>query len=146
MSTTTNVINHGKSKYIQGDFHSKKNNSVFPYKSSYELAYLQQLESDDKVVQYIYEPFELYYKDIKNSQRIYRPDFMVLYSDGSIRITEVKPEIMLSDYDVRSKAKSARAFIKENYTDLDIKYEFITEKNLFNDAKEYQDFIKSIKG
>lgn len=146
MYTTTNVINHGKSRYIQGDFFSKKNNSTFAYKSSYELAYLQQLESDESVIQYIYEPFDLYYKDIKNNQRIYKPDFMVLFEDGSVRITEVKPEIMLSDYDVRAKAKSARAFIKENYPGVDIAYKFITEKDLFNDDKEYQDFIKSIKG
>lgn len=145
MSIIIKEINHGKTKYIQGDYYSKKNASTFPYRSSYELAYLHLLEKDSSVVQYIYEPFDLYYKDIKNAKRTYRPDFMVLYEDGSVRISEVKPHIMLSDYDVRAKAAAARSYIKENYTDIDIKYQFITEKDLFNSDKEYQDFIKSIR-
>lgn len=139
------IVQHGKGKYIQGDFYSKKNQETYPYKSSYELAYLQQLELDATVLQYIYEPFELYYIDSNSKRRIYRPDFMVLFKDGKILITEIKPEVMLKDYDVQAKARAARQYLKENYTGVDINYKFVTEKNLFNSDKEYTDFIRSIK-
>ena len=139
------IVLLGKAKYIQGNFFSKKNNDNFPYKSSYELAYLHQLESNEEVFSYIYEPFELYYIDSNSKQRIYRPDFMVLLKDGSIKITEVKPQVMLKDYDVQSKARACKQYIKERYSDIDIEYKFITEKELFNNDKEYADFLKSIK-
>lgn len=146
MSTSTSVIlRHGKTKYIQGNYYSKKNDDNFPYKSSYELAYLHQLEVEEEVIKYLYEPFELYYNDVNGKQRIYRPDFMILYANGSIEITEVKPKVMLKDFDVQSKARSCKLYIQENYKDVDISYRFITEQDLFNSDKEYQDFIKSIK-
>lgn len=146
MSILTNEIpKHGKAKYIQGNFFSKKNNENYPYKSSYELAYLHQLESDTAVVNFLYEPFELYYNDVNGKQRIYRPDFMVLYGNGKIEIAEVKPKAMLKDFDVQSKARSCKLYLIENYVDVDINFKFITEQDLFNSDKEYQDFIKSIK-
>lgn len=70
---------------------------------------------------------------------------MVLYADGKMEITEVKPKIMLKDYDVKAKASACRAYLEETYKDIDIKYRFITEKNLFSSDKEYTDFVKSIK-
>lgn len=103
------------------------------------------MENDDNVIKFIYEPFELYYFDVHNTRRIYRPDFMVLYTDGRMEITEVKPKIMLKDYDVRAKASACRDYLEENYKDINISYRFITEKNLFSSDKEYNDFIKSIK-
>lgn len=139
------IVQLGKTKYIQGNYYSKKNDGNYPYKSSYELAYLHQLESDPEVLQYIYEPFELYYTDVNEKRRVYRPDFMVLYSDGKIRITEVKPSAMLKDYDVQSKARSCKQYIETSFTNVDIEYKFITEKDLFQSDKEYSDFLKSIK-
>lgn len=147
MSTSTNVtVRHGKAKYVQGDFYSKKNDEQFPYKSSYELAFLHQIETNPEVLSYIYEPFELYYNDYTGKRRIYIPDFMVLYKDGSIQISEIKPKIMLQDFDVQSKARSCREYLIENYKDIKINYKFITEKDLFTTSKEYTDFLKSIKG
>ena len=146
MSTSISVtIKHGKTKYVQGSFYSVKNEESFPYKSSYELAYLHQLESNTEVLKYMYEPFDLYYRDANQKQRIYKPDFMVLYQNGSIEITEVKPKIMLQDFDVQAKARSCREYIKEYYKDVEIQYRFITERDLFSSDKEYQDFLKSIK-
>lgn len=145
MSTSTKRVPHGQSKYIQGNFYSEKNDSTFPYKSSYELAYLEKIEKSNKVLKYLYEPFEVGYVDYYNKNRMYRPDFMVLHEDGSILITEIKPEAMLEDFDVQAKAKAAEVFIKEKYKGLDIKYKFITEKNLFKDIGDYTKFIKRIK-
>ena len=64
------IVQLGKTKYIQGNYYSKKNDGNYPYKSSYELAYLHQLESDPEVLQYIYEPFELYYTDVNEKRRV----------------------------------------------------------------------------
>lgn len=135
----------GKAKYVQGNFYSKKNNVTFPYKSSYELAYLHQLESNPNVHQYIYEPFSLYYVDVNDKKRTYIPDFMVLFIDGKIEITEIKPQIMLRDFDVQSKAKACREYISATFKDVNMIYKFVTEKDLFANDKEYTDFIKSIK-
>lgn len=145
MSTSTKRVLHGQSKYVQGDFYSKKNDSTYPYKSSYELAYLEKLEKDDQVLKYLYEPFEVPYVDYYSKNRMYRPDFMVLSEDGSILITEIKPEAMLEDFDVKAKAKAAQLFIKEKYKDINIEYKFVTEKHLFKDIKAYTDFIKRVK-
>ena len=134
-----------KAKYVKCNFYSKKNDVTFPYKSSYELAYLHQLESNPNVHQYIYEPFSLYYVDVNDKRRTYIPDFMVLFMDGKIEITEIKPQIMLRDFDVQSKAKSCREYIAETFKGVDMVYKFITERDLFASDKEYTDFIKSIK-
>lgn len=139
------TVKLGKTKYVQGDYYSKKNESSYPYKSSYELAYLHQLESNKEVFQYIYEPFELYYKDINDKKRIYRPDFMVLYADGRMEITEIKPTVMLRDYDVQSKALACQLYLRDTFKDLQIPYKFVTEKDLFASDKEYSDFLRSIK-
>lgn len=143
--STKKTQRHGKAKYLQGDFYSQKNEENFPYKSSYELAYLNLIEKDNAVVKYIYEPFELYYIDVNGKQRIYRPDFMLLYDCGKIEIAEIKPKAMLKDFDVQSKARSCRLYIEENYRNIKISYKFVTEKDLFNSNKEYQDFLKSTK-
>ena len=135
----------GKTKYIQGNFFSKKNDTNFPYKSSYELAYLHQLEVDNEVHQYIYEPFSLYYTDIDNKKRTYLPDFMVLYCDGRVEITEIKPQVMLKDFNVQSKAKACREYISTTFKDVNMAYRFVTERDLFANDKEYTDFLKSIK-
>ena len=135
----------GAGKYIQGDFYSEKNKDMFPYKSSYELAYLHLIEKDSKVLSYIYEPFELYYIDSNGKRRIYIPDFMVLYDNGSILISEIKPKAMLQDFDVQAKGRACREYLLKEYSNVDISYCFITEKDLFSSSKEYNDFLKSIK-
>lgn len=145
MSISMQKTHHGKTKYVSGNYYSKKNGTTFAYKSSYELAYLQQLEKDTKVVRYMYEPFELEYSDMYNKTRKYIPDFMVLYSDSSVLITEIKPEAMLKDYDVQAKAKAAKQFIKDNYPEIDIQYKFVTEKDLFKNITEYTNFVRSVK-
>lgn len=66
MSTLIKKIPHGKSKYLQGNYYSAKNDSSYPYKSSYELAYLEKLEVDDRVLKYLYEPFQVAYVDSIN--------------------------------------------------------------------------------
>lgn len=145
MSTSIKRVPHGQTKYISGTFYSKKNDEKYAYKSSYELAYLEKLEQDTSILRFLYEPFEVAYVDSFNKNRMYRPDFMVLKEDGSILITEIKPEAMLEDYDVQAKAKAAQKYIKDNYKGIDIEYQFVTEKQLFKSIVDYTNFIRRVK-
>ena len=135
----------GTRKYITGDFYSNKNKLTFKYRSSYELAYFHKLEKDLNVVSYIYEPFEVEYIDFYKQKRKYRPDLLVLYVDGSLHVSEIKPAAMLRDYDVQGKASAAKAYIKEYYKDHKIEYKFITETMIFADNTEYLEFLKQAK-
>ncbi len=135
----------GTSKYITGDFYSNKNKFTFKYRSSYELAYFHKLEKDANVLSYIYEPFEVEYIDFYKQKRKYRPDLLVLYVDGSLHVSEIKPAAMLRDFDVQAKASAAKAYIKEYYKDHKIEYKFITETMIFADNTEYLNFISEVK-
>ena len=132
----------GKTKYITGEFDSKKCNSFFPYRSSYELKFLEMLEADDNVVNFTYESFKIPYKDVYNKERQYIPDFLVLHKDGSLIISEIKPEAMLQDYNVQSKKRAVLAFIEENLKDLNVEYKFITETYLFKSPTDYTEFLR----
>lgn len=135
----------GTPKYLSGKFYSKKNDESFTYRSSYELAFFHILENDVLVTNYMYEPFEVPYNDFYKVQRNYRPDLLILYTDGSIVVAEIKPTTMLGDFDVQAKAAAARKFIKENYKNIVISYKFITEKCIFKNNTEYLEFLKQAK-
>ena len=136
----------GQTKYITGEFQSNKCNSYVPYRSSYELAYLEQLEKDENVINFQYEPISLKYTDIYNKERTYIPDFIVLYKDSSVVISEIKPEAMLKDYNVQAKKKAVLKYIEENIPkDLNVSYKFITETCLFKSPTDYVNFIRRVK-
>jgi hypothetical protein len=135
----------GKSKYLIGDFYSKKNDETFKYRSSYELAFFHQLEADSNVVNYMYEPFEVAYIDFHKQERNYRPDLLILNADGSVIVAEIKPSAMLGDFDVQAKATAARKYIQNNYKDYRIEYKFITEKHIFSNNTEYVKFVAETK-
>jgi hypothetical protein len=135
----------GTPKYLNGKFYSKKNEQEFEYKSSYELAFFHQLESNEEVLNYMYEPFEVPYIDFYKKSRNYRPDLLILYADGSVVVAEIKPTAMLADYDVQAKAKAARHYIQLHYKDIKIEYKFITEKCIFKNNTEYVNFLNEMK-
>lgn len=113
----------GKREYsrgIQGELQSAKGGGTLYAASIYELARMHQLEGDPSVVRFIRSADRVPYGDGKT----YTPDFEVTYSDGSIRIEEVKPFYMLQDEAVRAKAKAAIAFFSERGK----RYAIITER------------------
>src|SRR5699024_9932661 len=71
----------GQAKYLSGDFYSKKNNTEYFYRSSYELKCFLELENNDLVDSYVAEGMSLPYKDSKGMNRTYIPDLLVLYKD-----------------------------------------------------------------
>ncbi len=130
--------------YKTGLFHSKKNQSSYTYRSAYEYAYLTKIENDPNVVQYVVEPFQIPYIDEDNKKRTYKPDIIVLYSNGSLEVVEIKPKEMLVNVRVQRKAAAAKIFLKKNYKDSEVTYRFITEEEIFSSEAEYKTLIKQI--
>ena len=131
----------GKPKYFSGKFYSKKNDDTYTFRSSYELKCFQDLEKDTTVSSYLSEVLNIPYTDRYKKERIYVPDIIVMYKDGTTCIWEVKPEAMLADYDVKAKAKACKSFMKTMYPDQEVGYRFMTEKVLFKTDRAYVDFL-----
>lgn len=147
-SSKTNVyFNKGNSSggtYLTGDFYSGKNDSTFKYRSSYELKFFQMLEEDKSIINYASEAFSVPYLDSNNNLRNYIPDILALTDKGNFTVFEIKPEDMLKDLDVQRKAQACKIFIKKTFGKTS-KYEFITEKYLFENNKDYTNFLKEMK-
>lgn len=134
----------GTSAYCTGKFYSLKNDMHFTYRSSYELKFYHMLEADKTVINYIAEGFKVPYIDSAKVARDYIPDLLVLNSDGSVTVYEVKPSEMLTNIDVQKKAQACKKYIKTAFGKT-AKYQFMTEKELFATPKEYTDFLKQLK-
>ena len=107
---------------IRGYFFSTKRNDNIPYRSSYELEYLKQLESDPLVVSYKYEVVRVSLP----TDRITIPDFLVHYSDGHTELVEVKADWCLDRPDVQDKLEAMKKYAEEhNWT-----FRLVTEKDL----------------
>lgn len=133
---------NSENRYKKGDFKSKKNQTVMTYRSSYEYAYMLQLESRKDVIKFVSEPFAIRYIDADDMVRNYVPDMLVLYDDGRTELVEVKPSAMLKAKNVRKKAAAARRYLEQYYPDT--KYVFITEKHLFKTFKEYKHILDKL--
>lgn len=129
--------------YKSGMYKSVKNRSYMKYRSAYEYAFFEQLESDPNVIKYLSEPIEIKYIDVDLKKRTYIPDVLVLYKDGRMELCEVKPTIMLRDTNVQLKAKAAIRKIKS--TGKNMSFRFVTENDLFKSNKEYLAILDKIK-
>lgn len=136
----------GAVKYFSGKFYSKKNSTIYTYRSSYELKCFQLLENNNNVDSYISEGMSMPYLDSKGVKRTYIPDLLVLYKDGSMCAIEIKPQEMVKDIDVQLKAKACKKYLKETFTEVKVDYKFMTENDLFTNNKDYLDFLKNNKG
>lgn len=126
----------GSKLFTQGVFWSEKNQEKFIFRSTYEFGFFYLLENDPNVLSYIVEPFDIAYLHPKYSYRTnYKPDVLVHYKDGTIKLYEIKPKKKLGDLEVRAKAIAARSYLAENMPT--VKYEFITEEQIFNSPKDY---------
>ena len=129
--------------YKSGMYKSVKNRSYMKYRSAYEYAFFEQLESNPNVIKYLSEPIEIRYVDVDLKKRTYIPDVLVLYKDGRMELCEVKPTIMLRDPKVQLKAKAAIRKIKS--TGKNMSFRFVTENDLFKSNKEYLAILDKIK-
>lgn len=76
---------------ISGYFYSKKNQKKLHYRSKLELAWYKVLEQLSKVVRYEVEPVAIPYS-WKDSVHLYHPDLMVVYTDHTLELVEIRPE------------------------------------------------------
>lgn len=129
--------------YKSGIFKSVKNRQYMKYRSAYEYAFFEKLESDPNVIKYLAEAIHIPYVDIDLKKRTYIPDVLVLYKDGRMELCEVKPTIMLKDQNVQLKARAAIRKIKS--TGKNMSFRFVTENDLFKSNKEYLAILDKIK-
>ena len=103
------VIDKARKGYIQGYYTSQKTGDDMFYRSSYELRFMQCLDIDDNVTDYVYEPFSI---KVREGTR-YIPDFLIAYADGRKELVEVKPACFLDDEAVIAKGDAARQLCEE---------------------------------
>jgi hypothetical protein len=125
----------GKYKYrdqgkIRGYFYSKKNNKIFPYRSSYEYLAFNILEKDGSVNSYEYESLRIRYKGEDNKKHTYYPDILT----NNNRIIEVKAEWALINEEKAKinfiKIKAAERFAEKNGYTFEIWTEFELNEKL----------------
>lgn len=106
--------------YISGDFYSKKNKKWMHYRSRFELYAYELLEQIVKVVAYEVEPFSIKYKKEIGVVGRYTPDLLVIYTDGSRQLIEVKPKIAVDNETVQKKTRAAERYCKRNNMEFSI--------------------------
>lgn len=79
-----------KPSFKEGWYESKKMQTKFYYRSSYELTVFECLDEWTKVIGYEAEPFKIPYIH-KGEQREYTPDIIVTFTDGHREVWEIKP-------------------------------------------------------
>lgn len=108
------VSGRGNNKRLgkAGIFTSKKMKRDFYFDSSWELARMERLESDQSVKSYKRTPVRLTYQ-FEGRSHFYFPDFSATYKDGTICIEEVKPERWLIYKNNQAKIKALKAYCRK---------------------------------
>jgi hypothetical protein len=110
---------HGR---ILGTLNTKKGGTI-RYRSNWEKQYVEDLEKDESVISYIFEPLILEYE--YDQKRNYIPDILIIYKDGSKKLVEIKPSYFLDAEINKCKFSAARKYCEEK----DMIFEVWTEKN-----------------
>jgi len=120
-------VKHRLGGKIKGYFFSTKLNDNIPYRSSYELAYLKQLESDPLVSSYEYEPVRISYF-FEGQKHTTIPDFLVHYTDGHTELVEVKANWCLNNLDVQARLEAMKKYAEDH----DWTFRLVTKDALVN--------------
>lgn len=96
------------SKWKHGSIDTMKGGSVY-YRSSWELFFIQLLESSTLIKSFKYEPFGIKYK-FKGKDSYYYPDFSVRTLTNEVYIVEIKGWMCAKD---EHKFKAARVYCKQ---------------------------------
>lgn len=138
----TRRLSLGFGKVI-GYFYSIKNEKSIPYRSTWELLYMQILEQDDDVILYNYEKIRVPYTDKKGNKKYTVPDFLVCYRDGTKAIVEVRPFWRIEDVNTKLKMGAVNTFCNQNKYKSTWVYEF-TDKENFKQV-EFSPIFKETK-
>ena len=101
------IISSNAGRGICGDFYLAKNKQTLHYRSQLELHWYQLLETLEKVKQYQVEPVIIPY-EWKGVIHNYFPDLWIEYTDGTMGLTEIKPEYQWEDPQNLAKWAAAR--------------------------------------
>jgi hypothetical protein len=128
-------------------FVSKKTGKTFKLRSLLERKFINLIEHDNRVLTYDYESLRIRYFTKNLEPKIYIPDFVVVYSDRTVKIVEVKPEVFVGTEEVQLKRIGVEEFLSVNYKNFKIKFEIITEIDLKGDRKKSINelVVKSVK-
>ena len=127
-----------KSRYKTGIHVSAKSNLPIKYRSGWEMFVCLYFDQEPSIIKYYYEQIKIpYVANIKTGKvRTYYPDFLVIYSDGTKKLIEVKRQNLLDNIKVQKKAEAAKTWCEKNQ----IIYEFLTDAKV----KEIQKMFKHL--
>ena len=126
-----------KTGHLNGTYHCKKSQPI-KFKSSWELAAMMWWDNCEEVVSYHYEPQVITLKDGRRAI----PDFRVEYSNGIIKIFEIKPTQIQQLESVKEKLN----LIKETMSSSGISYELLGDKEIKLMIKDLgEDFKNEVK-
>lgn len=101
---------YGNNNHVSGDFKSLKTGIEMHYRSSWELACMKWLDTNDNVSSYDYEAVRIpYYEYLidRRYKRHYVPDFIIEYKDGHKEMWEIKPQKLTENEKTRLKELAA---------------------------------------
>lgn len=130
---STQNTSRNSNGYITGTYRSTKTGLLMQFRSSWEVEYMMLLDDDPSVHNYRYELPKIPYMDpVTRKDRIYHPDFIVYYIDGSMDIVEIKPFSKLKDPNVQAKKRWTEDFIARHFSHygVPVRYVMITERDL----------------
>lgn len=102
----------GGFEWAQGQYHSRKGDTTYNYRSSWELELMMLLDEDDGVTLWKYEPLSVPYQ-IEGVTRRYIPDFYILYRERDF-LVEVKPASLSDTKTNAEKRKAALELCEKN--------------------------------
>ena len=101
------------------------NGKIICFKSSWELAYYQQLIDSKLTIEVEYESLSIPYKNSEGLTSNYVPDFRIRYPNRTI-LVEIKPSEFINEETVQLKAKSAIEYCQSN----NLEFKFVTEEDI----------------
>lgn len=126
-----------KVHYHTGTHSSTKCKKPVCYRSGWEQTVCEYLDNNVEVEEYWYETIKIpYLSPVHKKVRFYIPDFLVLFSDGSRKMVEVKRQNQLNNIWVMAKAEAARRWCAGQKPP--ITYEFWTDKLILPLQKAYK--------
>ncbi len=125
---------------IHGKYYSVKNNNFIIYESIFERKAFELLENDSTVLKYERSSVTVQYK-YDNQVKTHFPDFRITYFDNSQSIVEIKPSDQLLKIVNILKFNSISEYCMKN----NLQYFVWTEKELFENMKNYYSYLKHCK-
>lgn len=104
----------GGMSWSKGHYLSSKTKRDCYYRSSWELRYMKQLDEDQNVAWWEYEPLRIPY-EFEGNPHHYVPDFVVTYIDGRRELQEMGREYTKSTLPIgAAKSQAGREWAQKN--------------------------------